>query len=140
GTIDVETDDNALTLLDFGASTFAVVDSTYCVQAAKGPRTEYYGSEGTINVNDRRGPPPPPQLSRRGARPEGRGSLPVGGEGPRGGAGWSLASGVAHLVDCIREGKRPVISAEHAAHCLEVMLKSMEAARSGQAQEVNSTF
>src|SRR5262245_15825963 len=140
GTIDVETDDNALTLLDFGESTFAVVDSTYCVQAAKGPRTEYFGSEGTINVNDRRGPEPPIELYREDERLDVRGWLPVGGEGPRGGAAWSLASGVAHLVDCIRDGKRPVISAEHAAHCLEVMLKSTAAARSGQTQEVNSTF
>ena len=140
GTIDVETDDNALTLLDFGASTFAVVDSTYCVQAAKGPRTEFYGSEGTINVNDRRGPEPPIELYREDERLDVRGWLPIGGEGPRGAAAWSLASGVAHLVDCIRAGQRPLISAEHASHCLEVMLKSMEAARSGATQEVNSTF
>ena len=47
---------------------------------------------------------------------------------------------VEHLADCIREGKRPVISAEHARHCLHVMLASMEAARTGAAQEVSTTF
>jgi predicted dehydrogenase len=136
-TIRVETDDNALSLLDFGNATLAVVDSTYCVQAAKGPRTEFYGSEGTINLNDRRGSDPPIELYREDERLDVRGWMPL----PMPGAGsWSLASGVAHLVDCIREGQRPLISAEHASHCLEVMLKSMEAARTGATQEVNSTF
>jgi predicted dehydrogenase len=137
GTIQVETNDNALTLLDFGDATFAVVDSTYCVPAAKGPRTEYYGSEGTLNVNDRWSSEPPLELYRDDERLDVRGWLPIQMEGA---SRWSLASGVGHLVDCIREGRRPIISAEHARHCLEVMLMSMEAARTGATQEVRSTF
>ncbi|MBI3971969.1 MAG: Gfo/Idh/MocA family oxidoreductase [Chloroflexi bacterium] len=136
-TIAVEVEDNSLTLLDFGNSTFAVVDSTYCVQAAKGPRTEYYGSEGTINVNERRGPQPPIELYRADERLDVRGWLPIEMGGA---ASWSLASGVEHLADCIREGKRPIISAEHARHCLEVMLASMEAARTGATQEMSTSF
>ncbi|HEX2035345.1 MAG TPA: Gfo/Idh/MocA family oxidoreductase [Chloroflexota bacterium] len=136
-TIQVEVEDNALTLLDFGNSTFAVVDSTYCVQAAKGPRTEFYGSSGTININERRGEQPPIELYREDETLDLRGWMPVPIEGAR---GWSLASGVEHLADCIREGRKPVISATHARHCLEVMLKSMEAARTGVAQEVSTTF
>jgi predicted dehydrogenase len=136
-TIQVEVEDNALTLLDFGNATFAVVDSTYCVPAAKGPRTEYYGSEGTLNVNDRRGPQPPIELYREDEQLDVRGWLPI--EMPSA-ARWSLASGVEHLTDCIREGRRPVISAEHARHCLDVMLASMAAARTGVAQEVSTTF
>ncbi|MGH2354604.1 MAG: Gfo/Idh/MocA family protein, partial [Chloroflexota bacterium] len=136
-TIQVEVEDNALTLLDFGNATFAVVDSTYCVQAAKGPRTEFYGSTGTININDRRGDQPPIELYREDEQLDVRGWLPIVIEGAR---GWSLASGVEHLADCLREGRRPVISAEHARHCLEVMLKSMEAARTGVTQELSTTF
>ena len=142
-TIQVEVEDNALVLLDFGNATFAVVDSTYCVQAAKGPRMEFYGSEGTINVNER-GAAVPVELYREeegdagGTQPERGTWRPVQVEG--GGRGWTLASGVEHLADCIRTGQRPVISAEHARHCLEVMLAAMEAARTGVAQEVRSTF
>jgi predicted dehydrogenase len=135
-TIQVETDDNALILLDFGNATFAVVDGTYCVQAAKGPRMEFYGSSGTLNVNDR-GADVPLELYREDEQLEVSGWLPVqlGGN-----TRWSLASGVEHLADCIREGRKPIISAEHARHCLDLMLASMEAARTGVAQEVSTTF
>lgn len=68
-----------------------------------------------------------------------RGWLPVQVAGGRA-DGWSLASGVEHLADCIREGRQPLISAEHARHCLELMLKAMEAARTGVAQELVTTF
>jgi predicted dehydrogenase len=141
--IDVEVEDNNLVLLDFGNATFAVVDGTYCVQAAKGPRMEFYGSEGTLNVNDR-GAEAPLELYREDEKLGVSGWLPVqagqGGPGGRGGGGWSLASGVEHLADCIREGKRPVISAEHARHCLEIMLKALDAAHTGAAQELRTSF
>jgi predicted dehydrogenase len=139
-TIQVETDDNALALLDFGNATFAVVDSTYCVMGAKGPRVEFYGSAGTINVNDR-GAEVPVELYEepQSDDPQARGAWrPIEVDGGRG--SWTLASGVEHLADCVRSGQRPVISAEHARHCLEVMLKAMDSARTGVAQEVASTF
>lgn len=137
-TIQVEVEDNALILVDFGNATFAVVDSTYCVQAAKGPRTEFYGSEGTLILNER-GAEAPIELYREDERLDVRGWLPVQVDGGRAG-GWSLASGVEHLADCIREGRQPLISAEHARHCLELMLKAVEAARTGVAQELTTTF
>jgi predicted dehydrogenase len=69
-TIRVEVEDNALVLLDFGDATFAVVDSTYCVQAAKGPRLEFYGSRGTINLNER-GAAVPIEMYREDEEPGG---------------------------------------------------------------------
>ena len=138
-TIQVETDDNGLILLDFGNATFAVIDGTYCVQAAKGPRMEFYGSQGTINVNDR-GAEAPLELYREDESLDVSGWMPVQLGDGRGAPSWSLASGVEHLAQCILQGKQPVISAQHARHCLEVMLKAMEASRTGQAQEITSTF
>jgi predicted dehydrogenase len=134
-TIQVEAEDNGLILLDFGNATFAVVDGTYCVRAAKGPRMEFYGSEGTLNVNDR-GADVPLELYREDEKLEVSGWLPI----QTGGGRWSLASGVEHLADCLREGKKPVISAEHARHCLDIMLAAMRASRTGQAQELSTTF
>jgi predicted dehydrogenase len=48
--IDVTADDNTLILLDFGDSTFAIIDATFNVNAASGPRLEVFGREGTLNV------------------------------------------------------------------------------------------
>ena len=37
-------------MLDFGCATFAYVDATYCVLSSKGPRMEFYGESGVINL------------------------------------------------------------------------------------------
>src|SRR3712207_7320571 len=41
--IEVTADDNTLFMLDFGQSTFAVIDGTFNVNAAKSPRVEIFG-------------------------------------------------------------------------------------------------
>src|SRR3712207_6167295 len=60
--IDVTADDNTLFMLDFGQSTFAVIDGTFNVNAAKSPKIEMFGRAGTINIADlrqiRAGAPP----------------------------------------------------------------------------------
>jgi predicted dehydrogenase len=146
-TIDVTADDNVLVMLDFGDSCFAVVDATFNVSASKSPKIEIFGRKGTINVNldwSEFGDVPPLEVFSEEA---------VSGLG-----GWitptfeeidadrrrtdSLAQAVVldHLADCILGGKRPVLSAEHALHVLEIMLKAEESARTGQAVELTTTF
>ena len=136
--IQVEEDDNTLMLLDFGESTFAVIDATFCVHATKGPSTEFYGSLGVLNINSRAFDAPvelyivdrehdvkgwcTPDL---GIRPDTR---------------WTLGHGVAHLAECILEDKGPAISGEHARHALEIMIKAKESARQGRALELETTF
>ncbi|TCO50394.1 putative dehydrogenase [Kribbella antiqua] len=137
-TIDVTADDNVLMMLDFGASTFAVVDGTFNVNAGRGPKLEIFGREGTINLSGR----------------------PFGGEGPVleifqvDAPGWvtpELPDGdavlalhravlVDHLADCVRTGAQPVLNLEHARHVLEIMLKADESASSGRAMELSTTF
>ncbi len=51
-----EAHDNTLLLLDFGSSTFAAVDATFCVRAVKGASYEFYGSEGDLVFNRSAGP------------------------------------------------------------------------------------
>jgi len=53
---------------------------------------------------------------------------------------WTLANGVLHLAECIREDKKPVISAEHARHVIEIMIMACESAKSGQAKNLTTTF
>jgi predicted dehydrogenase len=146
--IEVTEDDNTLLMLDFGGSTFAVVDATFNVNNARSPQIEVFGREGTINVYDRYYNPdpinPPFDLFRLDAAP--------------GVDGWiaprlralqmeqerfdrlTRAVVIEHLVDCVRNGERPVLSAEHARHALEIMLASQESARSGRAIELRTTF
>lgn len=131
-----------------GNATFAFVEATYCVWAARGPRREFYGSEGTLTIN-RRGAPAPFEIYREDYQ------LGVGGwMGPSaGGLGptlslqqqavlrdWSLAAGVAHLADCILGDRNPLISSELARHGLEIMLGASESSRTGKMVELTKAF
>lgn len=48
--------------------------------------------------------------------------------------------GIEHLVDCVEQGTPPVPSVEHARHVIEVLEAARRSARTGQAQEVASSF
>ena len=136
--IDVEEDDLTLIMLDFGGATFAIVDSSYCVRASKAPTLEVYGADGTISANP---------MDWIGAGSELSLWRDEVGLGVRGWTDvevqdvpWSLPMGVAHLIDCILEDKAPITSGEHARHVLEIMSTCITAARTGQAQELTTTF
>lgn len=141
--IEVTADDNTLLMLDFGNSTFAVVDGTFNVNAAKSPQVEIFGRAGTINLyNQHQNPNDPPlELFRLDAAPGIDGWITPRGRGPdplqqR----YRRAIMVKHLVDCLNEDRHPVLSAEHARHALEIMIKAIDSARSGQAIELRTTF
>lgn len=144
--IEVTADDNTLLMLDFGNSCFAVIDGTFNVNAAKSPQIEIFGREGTLNVYNNYGPGPgvPLEVFRFDALPgiDGwitpRSELVSGSLG--GGTDLRRASLVDHLADCILEDKHPVASAEHARHALEIMIKALESAKSGQVLDLTTTF
>jgi predicted dehydrogenase len=144
--IDVTTDDNTLIMLDFGGAMFAVVDGTFNVNAAKGPRLEVFGREGTLNL--------PNNLNVDG----GRGIDVFRLDATAGLSGW-ISPDLAHLdpaqqrVDNLKRalladhladavaGTTPnVLGADVARHALEIMLKADESARTGQTLELSTTF
>jgi predicted dehydrogenase len=145
--IEVTADDNTLLMLDFGDSTFAVVDGTYNVNAAKSPRIEIFGRSGTLNLND------VPAVRAGAPRYEVYQVDALGGNG-----GWitpnetpieraeererklQRAFLVDYFVDCIWNRERPILSGEHARHALEIMLMANESARTGRAIDLTTTF
>lgn len=140
--IEVTADDNTLLMLDFGDSTFAVVDGTFNVNAAKSPQIEIFGRAGTINLNNpTQDGVPPLEIFRFDAAPGIDGWItPRGGMGDGDRQRYRRAVLVKHLADCLANGTRPVASAEHARHALEIMLKAIESARGGRALELQTTF
>jgi predicted dehydrogenase len=147
--IEVTADDNTLLMLDFGESAYAVVDGTFNVNAAKSPQIEIFGRAGTINVYNQQqmteSNVPSLEIFRLDAAPGVDGwitprvrNIPGSLEDQR--ARYRRAIMVKHLVDCVNEGRHPVLSAEHARHALEIMLKSIESARSGQVLDLRTTF
>jgi predicted dehydrogenase len=47
---------------------------------------------------------------------------------------------VAHWAECVVQGKKPILSAEHARHVVEIMEKAVIASQTGQAQDLTTTF
>ena len=133
-----EVDDNTLIMLDFGEATFAVVDSSYCVKAARGPGLEIFGSAGSIvgrPPGERRRPPVRGLPGRPRRRRCGAGSRPSCAC-----PGCARRSASLDLVEAIREDRRPVLTPEHARHVIEIMNTCLPAAREGRTIPLQTTF
>jgi predicted dehydrogenase len=142
--IPVSEPDNNLVMLDFGEATFAVVDGTFDVVASKSPRMELFGLEGTLLVHredtDRRRV----ELQRLDSAADDSDWISPAeyGLSVRSDRFDKLQRGVLveHLADCLRDGTRPVPSAEHARHVLEIVIAARTSAREGVAVDLETTF
>jgi len=132
GPIACEAIDNAHVLVDFGDDVFASVATGFTMQKYRSPAIELYGSEGTIQMLGDDWAPEGYELYTRAA-----GAWQVfDDEDPR----WYWVEGIRHLVQCVREGARPLNTPEHAYHALEIMVKAELSARDGCAHAIESDF
>ena len=148
--IDVTADDNTVMMLDFGGNCFGLADGTFNMHATRAPRLEVFGREGTLvmhyNTNET-GPHPPLELYQAATpgpagRPGGWTPLELShlDERQRHVDQVRRALLVEHLADCIRFERGPELSLDRARHTLEIMLKAMESARTGEAVDLETTF
>jgi len=129
--MEVQTDDNAQLLMDFGDARFAVVTTGFTIQQYRVPGIEIYGSEGTIQMIDEDWAPRGYELWQNSA-----GCWQIYNDR----SGWPWTDGVRHFIESIETGTRPLITPEHAYHVLEIMVKTMESGRTGRALPIDSTF
>jgi predicted dehydrogenase len=128
----VETEDNAHVLIDFGESVFAVVTTGFTIQQYRVPGIELYGTKGTIQMVGEDWDPNGYELWQNDV-----GAWQIFKEtNPN----WPWTDGLRHMVECIQKGERPIITPEHGYHALEIMIKAQEAGRDGQARDIESTF
>ena len=130
--ISVEAEDNAQVLLDFGEGAFGVVTSGFTMQQYRTPALEVYGTTGTIQMLGDDWDPDGYELwkNETGAWQVYRETHPD----------WSWTDGLAHLIECVRNGREPVVTLAHARHVLEVMLAAQRSAKEGRRIEVASRF
>jgi predicted dehydrogenase len=129
--IQVQTDDNMQLLLDFGDARYAVVTTGFTIQQYNVPGIELYGTTGTIQMIGEDWAPTGYEMWQNDA-----GCWQVFREE----SNWPWSDGIRHLIECIETGTPPAITPEHAYHALEIMLKSAESGRTGQALPIESTF
>ena len=104
----------------------------------RSPAIEVYGRDGTIQMLGDDWDPKGYELKAKGATAwqifDGSHALDEE-EGE-----WAWMDGLRHLVDCIRAGRRPLITPEHAYHVMEIMTTMELVARDGHARELTSSF
>jgi predicted dehydrogenase len=130
--IDVEADDNAHVLLDFGAARFGVVTTGFTMQRYGSRAVELYGDEGTVHLLGDDWAPDGWELWRND-----EGAWRVY---PESDPQWHWTAGLTHLVDCIESRRPTVMRPEHAYHALEIMLAAQAAGRDGIARTIESDF
>jgi predicted dehydrogenase len=130
--IQVQSEDTAQVLIDFGNAVTAVVTTGFTMQRYRSPAIEIYGSEGTIQMLGDDWDPDGYELWQNSV-----GAWQIFAETD---PDWPWTDGLRHLVECIQSGTRPIITPEHGFHALEIMLKALEAGRDGRARPIESTF
>lgn len=130
--VPVETPDNYQITLDFGGNVFAVVTTGFSMQKYRSPALEIYGSEGTLQMLGDDWAPEGYELWQNRV-----GAWQVFDNASR---QWHWTDALRHLVECIHQGTKPLITPEHAYHVLDIMLKAMEAARSRSYVTIESEF
>jgi predicted dehydrogenase len=137
-TVEVEMDDMTILTVDFGERGYGIAYSGFTWGSDAG-RLRLHGSEGAIELiggeivcNGRHAQEYPTAPAER---------LPEIVGGPHRELPEShVYADILHLVDCIREDRAPVVTAEHARHVIEIMEKAYVSARTGQRQEIVTHF
>jgi predicted dehydrogenase len=128
----VEIEDNVQLLMDFGSACFAVVTSGFVMQQYRSPALELYGTEGTIQML---GDDWDPDGYEMWQNPQGCWQVFKESD-----VNWPWTDGLRHVVECIRQGTRPLVTSEHAYHVLEIMLQAQASGRDGHAKLIRSRF
>jgi predicted dehydrogenase len=151
--IDVEMDDNSLFLLDFGDNVFALAGGQNAVTSPSigWGRLTIWGSEGSMDLIPLHGLEVTSRSALAGTLGfSGGGSFvaPAGTPAELPGVGGPhvtipephVYADILHLANCLLEDRESLVTGEHARHVVEVIEKGYLAARTGQTQDVESTF
>jgi predicted dehydrogenase len=140
--IEVGSNDVMMIHLDFGDNVFAQVLSTFAVPRTKQPAFELHGALGTISL-----------ASETWYNTNGPADILLRDESPIGLEDWQTVSppvpsphtnligaGVPHLVGVLAGKETPILTARHATHVLEIMLKATESATTRETIDLSTTF
>ena len=127
------------------------MDGAFTMVTREGPGLVVYGSQGVISSAGRSGTFRLFQRQDGGPFPKGWSEVDPEGKVVATGDDAGLSSGagrgggrrdpnapaedVAHWAECVVQGQKPILSAEHARHVVEIMERAVIASQTGQAQE-----
>lgn len=127
-------DDTWLMTLDHGNRMITSVEANNSVQDTRAAQLELFGMKGTLALNLIDGSAP---VQVRSVRDGAWRDVPV----PHARAsGPDHILGVQHLIECLQENKRPVLSIAHAAHVVEIIDAAAVASREGRTVALATMF
>lgn len=144
--IQVETDDNTVFNLDFGASCFGQVDSSYQMVKSETPQIEIYGTAGTISAQGwswAQHPRPLALWANDGFEDlvkdpaSGWWVPPPERPKPDPEVKHTMAD-LLHFAECLLDGLTPINTAEHARHVIEIIAKGYESATTGETLTIDT--
>lgn len=137
--IAVQTPDLISLQVAFADNRFATIISSFAMPSHSGPVLQVIGESGVAEVRD--------EMNYWMSQSVELFQFQESAFGP---AGWSttgpshdeplLYSGPRHFVECIRGDAKPVMSAEHALHVLEVMNAAEESIATGESVHLKTSF
>ena len=142
--VNVATPDQMLIHLDFGNATFGQLLASFATPRTKAPALEIHGDLGSLSL-----------AMDTWYNGDGPIDLCLRDDTLLGLDGWMndvtapssvgrtsslIGSGPAHFIDVIEGRVAPILTAEHAAHTLEIMLRSSEAIETGRTIDLETTF
>jgi predicted dehydrogenase len=141
-TIPVTTADHVMMNMEFANGALGQLLTSFAAPGTQTPWLELHFSRGTISF-------PGPSWDR-----EGTASIFFDDDSQLGLEGWIhglrppppadgrmvIDAGVAHFAACLRGEETPVLTAEHARHVLDIILKAYESVADGLSHETETTF
>jgi len=141
--INVTSYDHMLVSLDFGNVSFAQLLASFAMPNTKAPVLEIHGDRGSLSVSIETwyNGDGPVDLFLRDESLDGLDGWMDDVSGPdSSGKSNLIGSGPGHFVDVIAGRATPILTAEHATHVLEIMLRAAEAIETGRTIELETTF
>ncbi len=141
-TIDVTTPDHVLMNLEFATGGLGQLLTSFAAPGTKAPWLELQFSNGTISFGGQSHDKDAPV------------HMYVDDDSPLGLEGWVeglqppppgeelgvVEGGVAHFIACLRDEEQPILTAEHARHVLDIILKAYESIADGLTHETETAF
>jgi predicted dehydrogenase len=138
---DCDADDNTLIVADFGNNVFALIHGTFAGMVSEFGQPSYFGSKGSIVGTKLNGTPIEYPGMADGLSPLQVTPHVAGKYAAHGKLGeHHVYEDSMQLVRWIREGKPSIVSAEQAAHVIEIIEKGFVAAETGQTQTLTTSF
>ena len=139
-TIDVTTPDHVLILLEFASGALGHLLASFGTPDSLAPWLELHLERGTVSFGGKSWDlDAPVSIYTDDDTDAGLEDWEHNVAVPRDTFG-TVALGARHFVACLLEEEKPVLTAEHARHVLDVILKTYESIEDGKSHETETTF